>query len=175
LIAPGVGTKAGSKAVPKGIDADGDDIRWEYQWLVNDEPMVGQTTETLPRDRFRRGDRVAVQVTPSDDEARGEPYTPLAITIPNGAPQFVSRPPTLTGAAEYAYQVQAVDPEGDSLRYRLVKAPDAMVIDSATGMLRWPLIGVTPGRKSVEIEIDDGQKGTASQTFELEIAPPEGS
>jgi hypothetical protein len=163
------------KAVPKGIDADGDDIRWEYQWLVNDEPMVGQTTEIFPRDRFLRGDRVTVRVTPSDGETRGEPYTPVAIAILNGAPEFVSRPPALAGGAEYAYQVQTVDPEGDSVRYRLAKAPEGMVIDSATGMLRWPLIGVTPGRKPVEIEIDDGQRGIASQTFELEIAPPEGS
>jgi hypothetical protein len=162
-------------AVPKGVDADGDDLTWDYQWIRNDDEMPGETAAVLRGDRYRRGDRLTVRVTPSDAFARGEPYTPAAVTIPNGAPAFVSRPPGLKASPEYVYQVQVADPDGDQIQYRLTKAPSGMTVDAETGAIRWPLKGTTPGRHAVEIEINDGQGATASQPFELELAPPEGS
>ncbi len=162
-------------AVPKGADPDGDDITWEYQWIRNDDEMPGETSALLRGDRYRRGDHITVRVTPSDAIDRGEPYTPAAVTVPNAAPAFVSRPPGLKASPEYLYQVQAADPDGDQIQYRLVKAPGGMIVDAATGSIRWPLKGMTPGRHAVEIEINDGQGATASQPFELELAPPEGS
>lgn len=162
-------------AIPKGVDSDGDDITWEYQWIRNDEEIPGETTAVLRADRYRRGDRITVRVTPSDAFTRGESYIPSAVTVPNAAPAFVSRPPGLRASPEYVYQVQAADPDGDEIQYRLVKAPGSMTVDPSTGVIRWPLQGTTPGRHSVEIEISDGQGATASQPFELELAPPEGS
>jgi hypothetical protein len=114
-------------------------------------------------------------VTPSDGEARGESYTPGAVSIPNGGPEFVSRPPAHPGGAEYVYQVQAVDPETDPIHYRLVKAPAGMTVDSETGMLRWPLRGAPAGAHQIEIEVDDGRGGKASQPYELNISYAEGS
>ncbi len=162
-------------AVPKGVDADGDEIRWEYQWIRNDETLSTETTSVLSGGRYQRGDRITVMVTPSDGEARGEPYTPGVVTIPNGGPEFVSRPPAHPGGAEYVYQVQAVDPETDAIQYRLVKAPAGMTVDSETGMLRWPLRGAPAGVHQIEIEVDDGRGGKASQPYELNIAYAEGS
>jgi hypothetical protein len=162
-------------AVPKGVDPDGDDITWDYQWIRNDEEIPGETSAVLHGDRYRRGDRITVRVTPSDAFARGEAYTPASVTIPNGAPAFVSRPPGLKASPEYLYQVQAVDPDGDQIQYRLVKAPAGMTVDAATGMIRWPLQGTAPGRHVVEIEIADSLGATALQPFELDLAPPEGS
>jgi hypothetical protein len=162
-------------ATPKGVDADGDDIHWEYQWIRNGEPLATETTAVLPGDRYQRGDRLTVQVTPSDSEGRGEPYTPGTVTIPNGAPEFVSRPPAHTGGAEYVYQVQAADPDADPIHYRLVKGPVGMTMDAESGMVRWPLRGAPAGRNQIEIEVDDGVGGKASQPFELDIAFSEGS
>jgi hypothetical protein len=162
-------------AVPKGEDADGDEIRWEYQWIRNDEALSTETTSILPGDRYQRGDRITVMVTPSDGETRGEPYTPGAVMIANGGPEFVSRPPAHAGGAEYVYQVQAVDPETDPVRYRLVKAPAGMTMDAETGAIRWPLRGAAAGTHQIEIEVDDGRGGTASQPYELHISYAEGS
>lgn len=162
-------------AIPKGVDSDGDNIAWDYQWIRNDEEIPGETTAVLRADRYRRGDRITVRVTPSDAFAQGAAYTPSAVTVPNAAPAFVSRPPGLKASPEYVYQIQAADPDGDEIQYRLVKAPGGMTVDPASGAIRWPLQGTTPGRHSVEIEISDGQGATASQPFELELAPPEGS
>jgi hypothetical protein len=114
-------------------------------------------------------------VTPSDSEGRGEPYTPGTVTIPNGAPEFVSRPPAHAGGTEYVYQVQAADPESDPIHYRLVKGPAGMAVDEQSGTLRWPLRGAPAGRNQIEIEADDGVGGKTSQPFELDIAFSEGS
>jgi hypothetical protein len=157
-------------ASPKGLDPDDDEIQWEYQWIRNDEVLAAETTAVLRGDRFERGDRITVQVTPFDREGQGEPYTPGAVTIPNGAPAFVSRPPAHTGGAEYVYQVQAADPEGDPIHYRLVTGPAGMAVDAESGTVRWPLRGAPAGRNQIEIEADDGFGGKASQPFELDIA-----
>jgi hypothetical protein len=162
-------------ALPRGVDSDGDDLSWEYQWIRNDEEIPGETAAVLRGDQYRRGDRLTVRVTPSDSFTRGEPYTPSAVTVLNAAPSFVSRPPGLKTSPDYVYQIQAADPDGDEIQYRLVKAPGGMTVDSATGAIRWPLQGTAPGRHAVEIEITDGQGATASQPFELELAPPEGT
>lgn len=159
---------------PKGLDPDGDEIRWEYQWIRNDEPLAGETGAVLLGDRYQRGDRITVRVTPADGEVRGEAYTPGAVTISNGAPEFVSRPPAHTGGAEYVYHVQAADPESDPMTYRLVNAPAGMTLD-ASGTVRWPLRGTTAGLHRIEIQVDDGLGGKASQPFELNIAYSEGS
>jgi hypothetical protein len=68
-----------------------------------------------------------------------------------------------------------VDPETDPIQYRLVKAPAGMTVDSETGMLRWPLRGAPAGVHQIEIEVDDGRGGKASQPYELNIAYAEGS
>jgi hypothetical protein len=162
-------------AMPRGVDPDGDDIQWEYQWLRNDEEIPGEAGAVLAADRYRRGDRVTVRVTPSDAEGQGEPYTPQAATVLNAAPTFVSRAPAWSGGVEYVYQVHALDPDGDPVQYQLTKAPGGMVVDPSTGMIRWPLVGAPPGRHAIEIQINDGQGATASQPFELELAPPEGT
>ena len=162
-------------AMPKGVDPDGDDVTWAYQWIRNDGEMAGESSAVLRGDRYQRGDRITVRVTPSDAFGGGEPYTPTAVTIPNAPPAFVSRPPGLKASPDYLYQVQAVDPDGDQIQYRLVKAPGGMTMDAASGTLRWPLKGTAPGRHAVEIEINDGFGATASQPFELELALPEGS
>jgi hypothetical protein len=160
-------------ATPTGVDADGDEIRWDHQWIRNDEVLGTETTEVLRGDRYQRGDRISVTVTPFDGESRGEPYTSGAVEIPNAKPVFVSRPPAVTGGAEYVYRAQAVDPDGDPVQYRLVTGPSGMTVDT-TGAIRWSLVGVKPGRQRVEVAADDGLGGSASQPFELDISPPEG-
>ncbi|MFZ5861839.1 MAG: putative Ig domain-containing protein [Nitrospirota bacterium] len=160
-------------ATPTGVDADGDEIGWEYQWTRNDEILTTETTPVLRGDRFQRGDRITVSVTPYDHESRGAPYTSGVVEIANANPVFVSRPPAVTGGARYEYQMQAVDPDGDAVQYRLVTGPAGMTMDPP-GVVRWSLIGVEPGRQRVEVAADDGHGGSASQPFELDISPPEG-
>lgn len=157
-------------ANPEGVDLDGDPITWAFQWIINDSESLGDTSSILGGDRFQRGDRVTVRVTPSDPFTQGEAYTPLPATVSNGPPEFVSHPLAASGSAEYRYLVSARDPDDDRIRYTLVKGPEGMTIDQGSGEITWTLPGRTPGKYPVEIAIDDGHGGHATQHFELDIA-----
>ena len=163
------------RAVPEGSDADGDDIRWAYQWLINDQASPAETDPVLRGERFRRGDRVTVRVIPSDADDAGRAYTPLALTIPNAPPRFTTTPPVAFESAVYRYEAHADDADGDDVRYGLASAPAGMTIDPATGRIAWPLTNQPSGRYPVEVVAEDGVGGRTSQHVTLTVNPPGGA
>jgi len=163
------------RAVPEGMDPDGDEIHWSYQWLINDQATPAETDPVLRGDRFRRGDRITVQVIPSDAEDTGRAYTPLAITIPNAPPRFTSAPPAAFESAVYQYEVRADDADGDDVRYGLASAPAGMTIDPVTGRITWLLANQPSGRYSVEVVAEDDVGGRTLQHVTLTVNPPGGA
>ncbi len=158
-------------ARPQAEDPDGDDVYYEYQWIINGEELPDLTGEVLPGDRFSRGDSVTVRVTPYDSESYGEPFEVPAITIPNAPPRFVSTPPRSFETRLYTYQVRAEDPDGDTLSFRLEEAPSGMTID-ATGLIEWPIDESQEGTHRVKITVEDGYDGTAYQEYTINISFP---
>ena len=56
----------------------------------------------------------------------------------NALPFFASDPPAVIGAADVlSFRSEAVDTDGDALRYRLIDGPPGATIDPTTGTLRW--------------------------------------
>ena len=163
------------RALPEGMDPDGDEIHWSYQWLINDQALPAETDQVLRGGRFRRGDRVTVRVIPSDAEDTGKAYTPLALTIPNAPPRFTTMPPAAFESAVYLYETHADDADGDDVRYSVASAPGGMTVDPATGRLTWPLTNQPSGRYSVEVVAEDGVGGRTSQQFSLTVNPPGGA
>jgi hypothetical protein len=163
------------RAVPEGSDADGDDIQWSYQWLINDQALPAETDQVLRGDRFRRGDRVTIRVIPSDAEDAGKAYTPLALTIPNAPPRFTTTPPAAFESAVYQYEAHANDADGDDVRYSVASAPGGMTIDPVTGRITWPLTAQPSGSYPVELVAEDGVGGRTSQQFSLTVNPPGGA
>lgn len=163
------------RAVPEGSDADGDEIHWAYQWLINNQASPAETDPVLRGDRFRRGDLVTVQVIPSDADDAGRAYIPLAITIPNAPPRFTTTPPVAFESAVYQYEAHADDADGDDVRYSLASAPAGMTIDPATGRLTWPITNQPSGRYTVEVVAEDGVGGRTSQHVTLTLNPPGGA
>lgn len=157
------------RAVPVGIDADGDEIRWSYQWVINRATSPSDNTSVLPGDRYRRGDIVTVQIVPSDAESTGVPYIPLPITIPNAPPMFTTTPLAAFTSDVYRYDAHAEDADGDTVYYHLIGAPVGMVIDPARGHVVWPLSGQPNGRYTAEIVAEDGTGGRASQRLEVSL------
>ena len=69
----------------------------------------------------------------------------------------------------YTLSVLAVDADGDTLTFSLTTSPVDMTIDSSTGAISWP-VGVTDvGTHPVTAEVSDGNGGTDTQSFTLEI------
>ncbi|HEV8298910.1 MAG TPA: putative Ig domain-containing protein, partial [Acidimicrobiales bacterium] len=102
--------------------------------------------------------------------------TPQAYTVSadyptdNSAPH-ISTEPVLTVApgAIYGYDVDAVDPDNNLLKYFLDQAPAGMVIDGETGQILWqPAVG-TSGRYPVSVRVSDGRGGIDVQSFEVGV------
>ena len=73
----------------------------------------------------------------------------------NQAPIITSIPITAVELGEtYTYDVNATDPEGDTLAYSLITKPTGMTITSTTGLIKW-----TPkaeGNFTVAVKVSDG-------------------
>jgi hypothetical protein len=125
---------------------------------------------------FRKKDILAVLVTPSDGKLSGEPKGSPPVTIENGPPGITSFPPNTIEDGQYRYQVIAVDPDEDVVRYELRQSPAGMTIDSATGKLAWKLTVESKGKHRVVIVAKDSDNAIGEQDFVIEgqtpTAPP---
>ena len=80
----------------------------------------------------------------------------VTVTPVNDPPQITSQP--VTGATitqPYTYDVNAVDPEGDTLTYALTQAPAGMTIDATTGVISWTPAGGQAGANPVTVQVTD--------------------
>jgi len=80
----------------------------------------------------------------------------------NSSPVIESDP--ITTAKEggiYTYDVEAVDPYGDTLEFSLLVHPAGMTINSATGVITWA--PAAAGSFDVVVEVSDGNKSTIQE------------
>ncbi|OUL29670.1 hypothetical protein BV378_05730, partial [Nostoc sp. RF31YmG] len=74
----------------------------------------------------------------------------------------------------YSYDVDATDPNGDSLTYKLLVSPQGMTIDSTSGLISWNPAVSNIGNQTIIVEVGDGRGGLAQQQYTLSVidAPP---
>ncbi|MDH4319767.1 MAG: FG-GAP-like repeat-containing protein, partial [Desulfobulbaceae bacterium] len=82
-------------------------------------------------------------------------------------------PPPYAGIGElYQYQVQAVDPDKNTLSFSLLRAPEGMAIDPVTGVISWTPIAEQLGKQYITIKVEDGQEGEDVQPGEITVLMP---
>ncbi len=153
----------------KGDDIDGDSIDYTYRWEKNGVVLTEDRTEVLEKGRFKKGDLIAVTVTPHDGEGQGISKKSGPVTILNSPPIILSSPPTSIEGNDYIYQVKAYDPDNDSLSFALKSAPKGMEIDKETGLIRWIIQWKDRGTHSIEIEASDKEGAKSFQRFVLNV------
>lgn len=90
---------------------------------------------------------------------------------PNRPPVITTLPPLQgTEAVPYAYDVDATDPDLDSLIYSLVGPPPGMTINPATGQIGWT--PTATGSVFVAVRATDPAGAFGSQVWFLDILPP---
>nr|WP_224746767.1 Ig domain-containing protein [Pelovirga terrestris] len=143
----------------------------EYRWLINGEEHFFETSTHLPGNLFKRGDVIAVEVTPVT--YAGERLAPI-VSRPfeaiNAAPVITSEPPEELSETGFRYQVTATDPDGDALTFRLENTPEGMQINASAGLIQWNVDAMPEGIFPVKIIVDDGHGGQTEQSFELQLA-----
>ena len=94
----------------------------------------------------------------------------------NHAPEITSSPiTTATVDVLYNYNVNATDPDGDTLTYSLTTKPTGMTINSSTGLINWTPSLDQVGDNSVSVKVsDDGFPiKTDTQNFIIKVNPAE--
>jgi len=91
------------------------------------------------------------------------------LTVPNGAPYFVSSPGTIAKVGElYVYHAEALDPEEDPLLYSISEGLPGFTIDETTGTFQG--IPTFQGDCIVSLRVFDGYT-YAWQNFTLKVDP----
>lgn len=157
------------KAFVKSRDADGDSTNYSYKWEKNGVVLPEENTDVFVQGRFKKGDTIAVTVTPNDVESLGMPKKSEPVTIANSPPIITSSPPNKTSGNIYTYQVTANDPDNDPIIFALKTAPKGMEIDKETGLIRWEIRKGDQGTQSIEIQTSDSGGGKSFQRYTLSI------
>jgi len=82
----------------------------------------------------------------------------------NSSPIIESDP--VTTAKEggiYTYDVEATDPNEDTLTYSLTVSPTGMTINSTTGVISWTPTESQIGENEVVVEVSDGSRSTIQE------------
>jgi Putative Ig domain/PKD domain/PASTA domain len=156
-------------------DADGDPV--SYRWTLLSQPPGSQAaltgTDTVQVSLVSDvAGEYRVQLVVHDGKVASEPDTALVtVAVPqNRDPQITSTP--ITSAIQdspYSYDVEATDPDGDTLSFVLTLAPAGMSIDDVTGLITW--VPAQTEDYPVTVTATDGRGGSASQSYTLTVAP----
>ena len=87
----------------------------------------------------------------------------------NSSPVIESNPVTTAKeGAVYNYDVEATDPNGDTLTYSLTTSPTGMTINSTTGVISWTPTESQIGENEVSVKVSDGSRST-TQSFTITV------
>ena len=154
------------------LDADGDYIRYTYQWEKAGKDIPDASSATLSHSFFKKGDKISYRVHVSDGESEEIVFHANAITILNSPPCILSQPSgEISEESLYEYRITAEDPDGDPITFGLSAAPEGMTVDASTGMIRWK-VGEAQLDKSYEFKVivSDAEGALALQPITLKVS-----
>ena len=158
------------------LDPDHDDVSLKYRWKKNETVVKEGEDNILSVEGLTPRDVIDVEVTATDGNANGTATFSERFTMSNSSPTILSKPSGSATGGVYDYQVQASDPDGDSITYTLEEAPPGMSIEKETGHIHWNVTPEAAGTFRVKVVAQDNRGGFAAQAFELSVsAPPKAS
>lgn len=110
---------------------------------------------------------VILHVSDGHGDAADQQFT---VQVVSHAPVIFGAPTVTTVLAgqTFGYDVNATDPDGDTLSYTLAQAPAGMTINSSTGQLSWLTTNADVGAAPVTIAVSDGTF-TVTQSFTVNV------
>jgi len=143
------------------FDQDLDPESYNYEWEVDGEIDIEETTDTFPYEKTVRGYEVRVTLTPKDAFAEGEPVSSTLTTIENSPPVggealIIPEAPEPTDDLFCNVEVASSDADGDSITY----------------MYQWFLDGImVPGMTTASVP---ALETSDSETWTCEVTPTDG-
>jgi len=128
--------KSELRLIIQGYDPDRDPVQYEYQWIKNDEEMIGENKIILKSGNFKKGDLLRIRVTPFDGKVKGEPFLSAPVTIFDAPPviQEIWIEPKLPFANDnLRAHVKNNDADGDLLHNTYRWERNGIVLDGVSG------------------------------------------
>ncbi len=101
-------------------DPNGDSITYRYQWIKNDEDIVGENKNTYKPGDLKKGDIIQVRIVPSDGKEEGKPFLSTPVTILNAPPVIEEvwiEPKMPTAKENLRASGKSVDADGDPIYF----------------------------------------------------------
>ena len=96
-------------------------------------------------------------------------YFPLRVRAANARPRILGQAPTTTAEdVEFAYAIDAVDDDGDTISYNVTTGPQNMTVD-VDGIVRWTPLQADVGDVAVVIGLTDSQGSVNTHAFTLTV------
>jgi len=114
-------------------------ITFNYQWFVNDQPVPNGNKKLLDKQYFKKGDTVYCRVIATRGKLKSKVALSREIKISNSPPIInYSEVGSFNIPGEFRYTINATDPDGDLLTYRLLSPLNrGIVMDPRTGVIEW--------------------------------------
>lgn len=152
---------------------DGDtDLTWTLTNAPSGMSVVGATgvLTWTPGDVADSG-TVTATVSDSVGGTATQDFT-ITVTNVNDDPVIsTTAPTTATVGTEYSYDADATDEDtGDTLTWSKVSGPDALSIDSASGLVTWTPTASDSETTNVTIMVSDGNLGSDTEDITITVS-----
>jgi hypothetical protein len=140
-------------------------VKFQYQWFVNGEIVTGKEDPFLEKQHYKKGDIVYCRAKATRDIYESKIVKSKEVRIKNSMPLITQVPwDNVKLGDRFHYTINARDPDGDPLTYRLVSPLDLGIkLDPNTGDIRWDTRDIP---KPEPIEIKSGSEMRVSKTGE---------
>jgi hypothetical protein len=149
-------------------DPDGDLVTYHYQWMKNNEEILGENKDFL-KNFFKKGDLIQVKVIPSDGKASGKPFLSDPVRILNSSPVIkeVRIEPKMAYANDHLkIHIKSEDIDEDSIYYSYRWEKNGVVLTEE----RTDVLGKDQFKKgdviSVTVTLDDRESQGLSKKSE---------
>lgn len=117
-------------------DPDGDLVTFQYQWLRNEEEIIGENKNNLKNGNLKKGDLIQARVTPFDGKANGKPLLSPPVKIANAPP--VIQEIWIETKQPYAndnlkVHLKSNDADGDPVRYTYRWEKNGIALNEESG------------------------------------------
>ena len=159
-------------------DPGGGPVTFRYQWIKNDEEILGENTTTLKSGNFQKGDLIRVKVTPSDGKTDGNPFLSQPVKILNSPPviQEVWIGPKVAYVTDrLKASVKSSDPDGDPINYLYKWEKNGIVLSGEDTDILEPKRSKKGDSITVTVTPSDGEasgKPKKSEAIIIANSPP---
>jgi hypothetical protein len=145
-------------------------LAYAYRWKVNDRIIPEAVGDSLILAPFKKGDLIAVTVTPNDGETHGLAVESPLVAVHAIAPslELKARRQVRKPGQPIELELAGVSPEGGPVSYSL-EPPlvPGMTIDRASGKITWTLQPDQKGPFRFGAAVADDQGTKVTKTFDI--------